>query len=139
RRPPRRVRLRWGGAPPYTVEAHVADAIAVLDHAAIDRGWIVGHSWGGHLALHLAVSHPERVAGLLLIDPLGADPGIFPEADANLRRGLSDAQRERLDQIERRRREGDVSEPELIERFALVWPQFFLRPEGAPPPPARVG
>jgi pimeloyl-ACP methyl ester carboxylesterase len=128
-----------GGGPPYTIETHVADAVAVLDHAGLDRAWAVGHSWGGHLALHLSLTHPGRVAGLLLIAPLGADAGIFPEADANLRRRLSDAQRVRLDEIERRRREGDVSEPELVERFALVWPQFFLRPEDATSPPARVG
>jgi pimeloyl-ACP methyl ester carboxylesterase len=83
---------------------------------------------GGHLALHLAVSHPERFAGLLLIDPLGADPGVFAETDANLRRGLSDA-----------RREGEVSEADLVERFALVWPQYFLRPENATPPPGASG
>ena len=125
--------------PPYTVETHVADAVAVLDHAGLERAWAVGHSWGGHLALHLAAAHPERVAGLLLIAPLGADASVFTEADANLRRGLSEAQRMRLDEIERRRRRGDVSEPELVERFTLVWPQFFLRPENVPPLPAHVG
>jgi proline iminopeptidase len=36
-----------GGDPPYTVEAHVADAVAVLDHAGLERAWIVGHSWAG--------------------------------------------------------------------------------------------
>ena len=128
-----------GGDPPYTVETHVADAVAVLDHVGLDRAWAIGHSWGGHLALHLALSRPERVAGLLLIDPLGADPGIFPEVDANLRRGLSDAQLERLDDIERRRREGDVTEADLVERFAVVWPRYFVRPKGAALPPARVG
>src|SRR5690348_727151 len=128
-----------GGGPPYTVETHVADAVAVLDHAGLDRVWAVGHSWGGHLALHLAVSHPGRVAGLLLIAPLGADPSIFPELDANLRRGMTEDRRARLDEIERRRREGDVSEADLVERFALVWPQFFPRPEDATPSPTRVG
>lgn len=125
--------------PPYTVEAHVADAVAVVDHFGLERAWAIGHSWGGHLALHLALAHPDRVAGLLLVDPLGADPAVFPDQDANLRRGLTDAERLRLDDIERRRREGAVGEAELVERFRLVWPQFFVRPESAAPPPARVG
>lgn len=50
----------------------MADAIAVLDQLGIDRAWAVGHSWGGHLALHLAVSRPDRLLGVVCIDALGA-------------------------------------------------------------------
>jgi pimeloyl-ACP methyl ester carboxylesterase len=127
------------GGPPYTIESHVADAVAVLDRFELERAWAIGHSWGGHLALHLALAHPERLLGLLLVDPLGADPTVFADQDANLRRGLTAEQRSRIDEIERRRREGRVSEAELAERFALVWPQFFADPARATPPPARVG
>jgi proline iminopeptidase len=127
------------GGPPYTIESHVADAVAVLDSIGIERAWAIGHSWGGHLALHLALAHPQRLLGLLLVDPLGADAGVFPELDANLRRGLTEAQRTRIDDIEKRRRAGEVTEAELIERFALTWPRFFAKPESASAPPARVG
>src|SRR5947199_1535747 len=44
---------------PYTVEAHVDDAEAVLDGLRIERAWIVGHSWGGHLAMHLAAARAD--------------------------------------------------------------------------------
>src|SRR3989442_1543115 len=57
---------------PYTVETHVADALAVLDHFGLERAWAVGHSWGGHLALHLAVAHPERLLGIVGVAALGA-------------------------------------------------------------------
>ncbi len=30
--------------PPYSIESHCADALAVLDHAGVDRAWAVGHS-----------------------------------------------------------------------------------------------
>jgi pimeloyl-ACP methyl ester carboxylesterase len=128
-----------GGEPPYTIETHVADAIAVLDFCELDRAWAIGHSWGGHLALHLALAAPARLDGLLLIDPLGADPSVFPAVDANLRRRLSDEQVARVDDIERRRREGDVTEADLVERFALVWPQYFTGGKALIPPPERVG
>jgi pimeloyl-ACP methyl ester carboxylesterase len=127
------------GGPPYTIESHASDALAVLDSFGIERAWAIGHSWGGHLALHLGHLHPDRLVGLLLIDPLGADPTVFADLDANLRRGLTDEERSRVDEIEERRREGDVSEAELVERFRLVWPQYFARRERASPPPARVG
>ena len=127
------------GDPPYTVQSHVADAVAVLDACGIERGWAIGHSWGGHLAMHFALSHAERLLGLLLIDPLGADPSVFPEQDANLRVGLSEAERTRLDAVEARRRAGAVTEGELVERFALIWPQFFVKRQAAIAPPVHVG
>jgi proline iminopeptidase len=128
-----------GGGPPYTVEAHVADAVAVLDALEIDRAWVIGHSWGGHLALHLLVSRPERLRGVLCIDPLGASSDGLQEQDANLRRGLDAATVARLDEIEDRRRRGDVTEAELIERFAIVWPQYFADGKPSIAPPQRVG
>jgi pimeloyl-ACP methyl ester carboxylesterase len=127
------------GDPPYTIETHVEDAIRVLDHVELERAWAIGHSWGGHLALHVALSHPERLLGLLLICPLGADSSIFGEFDENMRRGATDEQRARVEEIEQRRRDGIVTEAELVERFALAWPHFFLRPEDMSPPPERVG
>ncbi len=125
--------------PPYTIESHAADAVAVLDALGIDRAWAIGHSWGGHLALHLAHLHEDRLLGLLLIDPLGADPTVFVELDANLRRGMTDDERARVDEIEERRRGGAVTEADLLERFRLVWPHYFARRERAIPPPKHVG
>jgi pimeloyl-ACP methyl ester carboxylesterase len=127
------------GGPPYTIESHASDALAVLDSLGIERAWAIGHSWGGHLALHLGHLRPERLLGLLLIDPLGADPTVFSDLDANLRLGLTDEERARVDEIEERRRGGDVGEAELVERFRLVWPQYFAGREAVTPPPARVG
>jgi len=128
-----------GGGPPYSVESHMADALAVLDSLRIDRAWAIGHSWGGHLALHLGHAHPDRVLGLLLIDPLGADPAVFADLDANLRRGLSEPERLRVDDIEERRRAGDVTEEDLVDRYRILWPQYFAEPLSAPASPERVG
>jgi proline iminopeptidase len=127
------------GEPPYSVEAHVADAVGVLDALGLERAWVIGHSWGGHLGLHLAVAHPDRLLGLLLIDALGAVARALADQDANLRRGLTEEQRARLDRIEERRRAGDVTEAELVERWTIVWPRYFANPETASAPPARAG
>ena len=59
---------------PRDVETHVADEIALLDQLGWERAWLIGHSWGGHLAMHIAVAHPEQVTGLILIETLGAVP-----------------------------------------------------------------
>jgi proline iminopeptidase len=125
--------------PPYTIEGHVADAVAVLDHIGLERAWAIGHSWGGHLALHLVLAHPERIEGVLCIDPLGIDPSVFAPFEKRLDEALTNEERARVRAIEARRRAGDVTEAELVERFRLVWPVYFAGPENASPPPQRVG
>lgn len=60
---------RSTSVPPWRTEDHVADLVAVLDAHDVDRADVVGHSFGGHLALHLLAIAPERVDDLVLLDP----------------------------------------------------------------------
>ena len=55
------------GSTPYSFWDQAEDVIAVLDAEGIDAATIVGHSQGGFIALRLALAHPDRVAGLILI------------------------------------------------------------------------
>jgi pimeloyl-ACP methyl ester carboxylesterase len=54
---------------PLTVEGQVADLAALLSQAGQGRCVLAGHSWGGLLAQLVAFSHPDLVAGLVLVDP----------------------------------------------------------------------
>jgi pimeloyl-ACP methyl ester carboxylesterase len=56
---------------PCTIAQQTADASAVLDHLGIERAHVVGHSYGGMIALQLALDAPERVATLALLEPAG--------------------------------------------------------------------
>lgn len=120
---------------PYTVEANVADLAAVIDAAAGGRAWIVGHSWGGHLALHALVAIPERIAGAVIIDPLGAQFDVMPEFGERLRAPLTEAQRARVDELEAREEAGTATSEESMESFRIVWPSYFADPAEAPPMP----
>jgi lipase len=53
---------------PYGIGAHVADMLAVLDHVGVERAVLVGHSMGAYVAARFAAEHPERAAGLVLVD-----------------------------------------------------------------------
>lgn len=45
-----------------------ADAcVALMDEVAAERAVLLGHSYGGFIALQTALSHPGRVAGLVLV------------------------------------------------------------------------
>lgn len=58
----------WSPGRDYAVPTLGADILGVLDHAGWSRALLVGHSMGGRSATWLAAKHPERVAGLALID-----------------------------------------------------------------------
>lgn len=51
-----------------TLEADVDEA---MNRLGIERFVLVGHSSGGLVSLQYAADNPERVAGLLLVDPAG--------------------------------------------------------------------
>lgn len=61
----------YSDAPPtgYTSADHAADLFALMDHLEIERAAVVGHSFGGVIALHAAVLAPTRVDSLVLSDP----------------------------------------------------------------------
>jgi pimeloyl-ACP methyl ester carboxylesterase len=55
---------------PKTIEQHVQDLKAVIDALAPERKVVlVGHSYGGLLATEFARRHPDRLQGLVLVDP----------------------------------------------------------------------
>lgn len=59
----------WSGQGPLTL----AHAAALVDAVLSDPGapvHLIGHSYGGALALHMAMERPERVRSLTLIEPV---------------------------------------------------------------------
>jgi pimeloyl-ACP methyl ester carboxylesterase len=73
--------------PPFGIDAHVRDVIAVLDRFDLPRAVIAGHSLGAYIAARLATLHPDRVDGLVLVDggltipdSKGVDPEKFMQA-----------------------------------------------------------
>jgi len=55
----------------YGMDDRVADLVGVLDALAVDEAVLVGHSMGGSTVASTAARHPERVRGVVMIDPAG--------------------------------------------------------------------
>lgn len=52
----------------YDYEDHVADFEALVEGLRFERLVLVGHSFGGRVATFYAARHPERMAGLVIVD-----------------------------------------------------------------------
>lgn len=86
---------------PIDVAVHVVDLLAVLDHAGLaGRALLVGHSYGGCLALEAAARHPDRFTGAWVFEPPYVP--VAPEPVQRLFRPLG----ERIARIAREEGEG---------------------------------
>jgi len=52
----------------YGLATHASDVVRVLDHLGLEDAVLVGHSMGAFVALRAALSSPERVRALVLLD-----------------------------------------------------------------------
>ena len=66
----------------YDLATWTAHAVGVLDALGIERAHVVGNSFGGALALSLAIRHPWRVDRLVLMGSVGVPFAITPGLDA---------------------------------------------------------
>ncbi len=121
---------------PSSVATDVADARRVLDALGWEQAYVVGHSWGGHLALHVAEAMPERVLGVLAVDPLGAvGDGRWPELDEEIFRRTPEDVRARARELDELTTKGEAGDEQALEQMRLVWPAYFADPACAPPMP----
>jgi pimeloyl-ACP methyl ester carboxylesterase len=124
---------------PFTVAQSVADAVAVLDALHWDKAYVVGHSWGGHLALHVAVAAPDRLLGVLAIDTLGGvGDGGAAAFEAELLARTPEADRQRARELDERALRGEGTTEDVIESLALIWPAYFADPTKAFSPTKQI-
>jgi len=111
-----------------TVDQMADDAAVFCRTLGIERPSVLGHSFGGFVALHLALRHPDLVGSLILVDTAASSADV-------------DGAMERLEELYglevRTAAEpvfgGDVSE-EAMEKFGrLVTPAYAHSPERVGP------
>jgi pimeloyl-ACP methyl ester carboxylesterase len=118
------------------VATDVDDARRVLDALGWGKAYVVGHSWGGHFALHVAEAMPERLLGVLAVDPLGpVGDGRWPEFDEEIFARTPEGVRARARELDELLTAGGGDDELALESMRLVWPAYFADPEHAPPMP----
>ncbi len=58
----------WSGESPYSPEAQTKLVIGLMDALGVERAILVGNSAGGTISVHVALSYPQRVQALVLVD-----------------------------------------------------------------------
>jgi pimeloyl-ACP methyl ester carboxylesterase len=58
----------WTGEHAFTLADEAAQAIALID-SSDDKVHLVGHSYGGGVALNVALARPDRIASMALYEP----------------------------------------------------------------------
>jgi pimeloyl-ACP methyl ester carboxylesterase len=73
----------------YDFASVVADLAGFVDAVGLSSpGVFVGHSWGASVVLHFGVTHPDRTAGVALVDGGTSSPGerwTWEETETRLR------------------------------------------------------
>lgn len=71
------------GPLPLSMGKLADDVAAIIEHSGFDRAIVAGISFGGMVAQHVALRHPERVSGLLLAaTTCGIPYGHLPQRSA---------------------------------------------------------
>ena len=65
-----------------SIDDQVADCKALLDHLGVEKTHVCGHSLGGVIGIQLALSHPDTVQDLALMEP--AIMGAVAKAEATI-------------------------------------------------------
>jgi proline iminopeptidase len=123
---------------PFDVPTLRDDVIDVLDALGWQAPTIIGHSWGGHLLLHLLAAAPLRVGAALLVAPLGAvGDGGLADLEAELTRRLPEQVIARLAELDAIEETRPLTRDEALESMAIAWPGYFSSIEVAQPIPQR--
>ena len=117
----------------YSLDAHVRYFDETRRELGLDRLTLMGHSWGGLVALAVALAVPAAIERVVVIDGYAGDGSVPPEAAAAERNTAFDRVRSRP-WFEDALTAFQLDDPhetarELDDRFARCWPLYFADPE----------
>ncbi|MHC4064716.1 MAG: alpha/beta fold hydrolase [Planctomycetota bacterium] len=113
---------------PFTVEANLADLEAVRGYLDAEELVLMGHSWGGLLAMFYAASFAQRVAKLVLVGSIGPRGGWERSFQETIERRHTAAQRSLLAHIDTdigRSRDPTAREELCRRRFNVALPSYM--------------
>jgi len=109
---------QWASGGDYRLQTHVADVKCAIEALGLDSFYLIGHSLGGQIGIHIAHAFGERVRGMVLAD---SGPELSAAARDVARDNMRDSFQIYRSAHEYARRLGSVHSlvaPERIARLA---------------------
>ena len=113
----------------WTVELYVEELANLREALGLERIHLLGHSWGGMLALEYALTQPDGLESLVLSSTLSSS-ALWEEEALRLRAELPP---ETLAVLERHEAAGTVHEPEYEEATKEYYRRHLCRLDPWPP------
>ena len=110
------------------IETYVDDLEGLRKHLGLDPVAILGHSWGGVVAMHYAIRHPAHLSHMVLLNtaPASNDDLLAARADRVRRRA------KHIDALTALEPAFERGDPEAVAEFyAIDFSSTFKRPEDA--------
>ena len=117
----------------YDLATHVRFFDEVRAALGFQAVTLMGHSWGGLVALASAIAHPGHVRRLIVVDGYAGEASVDEaEADAE-REAAYDRIRDRawFDEGSSALADTMPTEAAQIQHFRAAWPLYFAHPESA--------
>ncbi|MEM1186686.1 MAG: alpha/beta hydrolase [Planctomycetota bacterium] len=108
----------------FSIAQAVGDLEAVRASLGLEQWGLVGHSWGGLLAMAYAAEHPDRVSKLILVSPAGIDASFWQGYQVAIMTRLDDKGRAALAALQ-------PPEEQTLEAYAELSRQSNLAIAGA--------
>jgi len=100
----------------WTIERYVAETETVRRALGLGKVHLLGHSWGGWLAIDYALTHPEALKTLILEDTVADMPHLVTELE-RLRAALGP---ETVAMMQRHEAEGSLAHPEYLAAITIL-------------------
>jgi proline iminopeptidase len=117
----------------WTIERYVTEVEAVRSALGLGKVHLLGHSWGGWLAIEYALRHPEHLSTLILESTVADIPHLTTELD-RLRGALGS---ETVTMMQRHEAEGSFTHPEYMAAVTLLNYRHVCRLSEWPAPVSR--
>lgn len=109
-----------------TIEALVADLERIRALLKFEKWTLLGHSFGGILAMAYAAEHPDRVAGLVLVGSGGITSDFVWDYNAGLTARLTDAEKKEIGKWQNPSGLGGDPERAVVEISRIVAPAMMV-------------
>ena len=107
----------------WTIATFVEELAAVRDALGLERVHLLGHSWGGWLALEYALGRPDGLVSLVLASTCASLPALAVET----RRLKDSLPADARDAIDRHEADGTTDDPEYQQATMAYYTQWLCR------------